>query len=135
MNTKNKEIWDNIFGQQPTISNDFMCEDENGNYVPATPIGFDDEQKTFDALTDIIEIAIKNKTYKTWKMRSKLVETYSDVHQPIEEFDVIYCFSEDWEEALFPVLVREIKDDAIVVMWLGGKDNEETRTQEISYKK
>ena len=111
-----------------------MCEDENGNYVPATPIGFDDEQKTFDALKDIIEGAIKNKTYKTWKMRSKLVETYSDDHQPIEEFDVIYCFSEDWEETLFPVLVMEIKDDAIVVMWLGGKDNEETRTQEISYK-
>ena len=135
MNTKNKEIWDNIFSQQSTISNDVMCEDENGNYVPATPIGFDDEQKTFDALKDIIEGAIKNKTYKTWKMRSELFETYSDEHLPIEEFDVIFCFSADWEEALFPVLVKEIKEDAVVVMWLGGRDNEEAKTQEISYKK
>ena len=135
MNIFNKKIWDDIFGQQPPISDEVMCEDENGNYVPAVPLGYDPKQKTFDALKDIIEPAIKNKTYKTWKCRTKLVETYSDDHQPIDEFDVIYIFTSDWEVPRWPVLVKEIKDDVIVVMWLGGKDDETVQTQEIKYKK
>ena len=27
MNTNNKEIWDKIFAEQPSISNEVMCED------------------------------------------------------------------------------------------------------------
>ena len=135
MNKANKEIWDKIFAEQPTISDEVMCETEDGSYVPATPIGFDDEQKTFDALKDIIEGAIKNKTYKTWKCRTKLVETYSDEHLPIEEFDVIYIFTADWEVLRWPVLVKEIKEDVVLITWLGGKDDEEVKTQEIPYKK
>ena len=69
MNVENKKIWDGIFQKQPPVNNDdcyVMCEGENGEYVPATPLGFDDEQKTFDALKEIIETAIKAKKYKTW---------------------------------------------------------------------
>lgn len=140
MNAINKKIWDDIFAQQPPQPSDddcceVMCDSGDGCYKPATPIGFDDEQKTFDALKDIIEGAIKNKTYKTWKMKSELFETYSEKHAPIEEFDVIYIFSSDWEEARFPVLVKEIRDTEIELWWLGGRDGEETCKQSVSYKK
>ena len=45
MNTKNKKIWDDIFSQQPSVNDNVLTMDENGNYVPAIPLGFDDEQK------------------------------------------------------------------------------------------
>lgn len=138
MNIQNKKIWDDIFQKQPTIDNVSdcctMCEDESGNYVPATPIGFDDEQKEYDALKEIIESALKNKDYKTWHIGSELVETYSDEHAPIEKFDVIYLFTKSWEEPKFPVLVKNITDNEIELWWLGGEDNEETKKQKVKFK-
>lgn len=135
MNVENKKIWDNIFSQQPSINkDDVLTMDENGNYIPATPIGFDDEQKTYDALKEIIEGAIKNKNYKTWKVGSQLKETYGNEHLPIEEFDVIYLFTKSWEEPQFLVLVKAITDTQIEVQVLGGEDNEEILTERLSYK-
>ena len=138
MNVENKKIWDEIFQKQPPVNNDddccVMCERENGEYVPATPLGFDDEQKTFDALKEIIETAIKVKKYKTWHIGSGLVETYTEDKSPIEEFDVVYLFSKSWEEPLFPVLVKEITDKVIKVQWIGGKENEDIINKEIPYK-
>lgn len=137
MNVENKKIWDGIFQQQPPVNNDdccVMCESENGNYVPAIPLGFDDEQKTYDALKEIIESAIKNKTYKIYKVGAELKETYSNEHLPIEEFDVIYLFDNSWEEPMFPVLVKAITDIQIEVQYLGGEDNEEILTKQIPYK-
>lgn len=137
MNVENKKIWDRIFQQQPPVNNDDyceMCENENGEYIPATPLGFDNEQKTFDALKEIIETAIKLKKYKTWHIGSNLVETYTEDKSPIEEFDVIYLFSKSWEEPLFPVLVKEITDKVIKVQWIGGKENEDIISKEISYR-
>lgn len=137
MNIENKKIWDEIFQQQPPVNNDdccVMCESENGEYVPATPLGFDDEQKTFDALKEIIETAIKVKKYKSWHIGSNLVEAYTEDKTPIEEFDVIYLFSKSWEEPLFPVLVKEITDKVIKVQWIGGKENEDIISKEISYR-
>lgn len=137
MNVENKKIWDGIFQKQPPVNNDdccVMCESENGNYVPAIPLGFDDEQKTYDALKEIIESAIKNKTYKTYKVGAELKETYSNEHLPIEEFDVIYLFDNSWEEPMFPVLVKAITDIQIEIQYLGGEDNEEILTKQIPYK-
>lgn len=137
MNVENKKIWDEIFQKQPPVNNDdccVMCESENGNYVPAIPLGFDDEQKTYDALKEIIESAIKNKTYKTYKVGAELKETYSIEHLPIEEFDVIYLFDNSWEEPMFPVLVKAITDIQIEIQYLGGEDNEEILTKQIPYK-
>ena len=137
MNVESKKIWDGIFQKQPPVNDDDcceMCESENGEYVPATPLGFDDEQKTFDALKEIIEAAIKVKKYKTWHIGSKLEETYTEDKTPIEEFDVIYLFSKSWEVPVFPVLVKEITDKVIKVQWIGGKENEDIINEEISYK-
>ena len=128
MNKTNKQIWDNIFEQQPEIDADdcVMTCDEDGNYTPATPIGFDDEQKEYDALKEIIEGAIKKKSYKSWKIGSPLVETYTEEKDKIEEYDVIYLFSKDWEEPVIPVLVKTITDNSVEVWWLGGPDKETT---------
>ncbi len=124
MNKENKKIWDDIFEKQPELDDSVMCKNENGNYVAATPIGFGDEQKTYDALKDIIEGAIKKKNYKTWHIGTKLIETYTEEHLPIEEYDVIYFFSKDWEEPLFFAMVKNITDTNIEYWWLGGEDNE-----------
>lgn len=121
----------------PSIEDDECCTcccDDSGQYVPAIPLGFDNEQKTFDTLKEIIDAAIKTKTYKCWHIGTKLVETYTDEHSPIEEFDVIYLFSKSWETPKFPVLVKEIKKDTIVIEFLGGEDDEEAITHEFPYK-
>lgn len=142
MNKENKKIWDDIFAKQPPVTNSendeegvTMCENEDGEWVPATPIGYDDGQKTFDALKEIIESAIKKKSYKTWRIGTKLVETYDDKHESIEEFDVIYLFTNSWEEPVKPVLVKEITEDYVTLQYLGGADNESILKTELPYEK
>lgn len=136
-NIINKKIWDNIFHKTPNFNNTTMCCDDNGNYTVATPIGFDDEQKTYDALKEIIENAIKTKEYKTYKVGSAFVETYGNIKPNILPYDVIYLFTESWEEPLFPVLVKDINisKDKMTILYLGGKENEDVITKTINYNK
>ena len=91
-------------------------------------------KKTYDALKEIIETAIKDKAYKTYKVGAELRETYGDKHLPIEKFDAIYLFDNSWEEPIYPVLVKAITDNYIEVQWLGEEDNEEILTEQIPYK-
>ena len=126
-NENNKKIWDEIFKRTPNYDESVMCCDDNGNYTVATPIGFDDDQKTYDALKEIIENAIKTKEYKTYKIGSAFVETYGNIKPDILPYDVIYLFTESWEEPLFPVLVKDINisKDEMTILYLGGPDHED----------
>ena len=140
MNKENKKIWDNIFAKQlpetnPDDEDVVMCEKEDGECVAATPLGYDDDQKTFDALKEIIESAIKKKSYKTWRIGTKLVETYDDKHAPIEEFDVVFLFTNSWEEPIRHALVKEITEDYVTLQYLGGADNENILKTELPYEK
>lgn len=111
-NLKNKEIWDNEFAKVPPVSDEdcCCCEDESGNYVPATPLGYDDDMKEYSAVKDIIEGAIKNNDFKTYRCKTPLVETYNEEHAPLKIYDVIYPFTSDWEEPTFPVLITGINE-------------------------
>ena len=126
-NEINKKIWDEIFKQKPNYDESVMCCDDNGNYTVATPIGFDDDQKTYDALKEIIEGALKCKNYKTYKIGSAFVETYGNIKPDILPYDVIYLFTESWEEPLFPVLVKDINisKDEMTILYLGGPEHED----------
>lgn len=133
MNELNKKIWDDIFNQEPPQPSDedcCCCDNGEGGYKPATPIGYEPEMKEYSALKEIIEGAVKNKTYKTWKIGSKLEETYSEDHKPIEKYDVIYLFTSDWEEPIIPVLVKEITDTEVELWWLL---DEETKKKKEKY--
>lgn len=147
-NVKNKTIWDRIFGETPNVGNndgvyaEVISDDGTTKYEKATPIGYDDEQKTYNALKEIIESAIKDKDYLTYKISTDFVDSYMHCDndgkkEEILPYDVIYLFSESWEEPLFPVLVREVDNEKGImnVMWLGGEDNEEILTETIKRKK
>lgn len=136
-NEINKKIWDNIFSKNPNQDESVMQRDDNGNYTVATPIGFDDEQKTYDALKEIIENAIKTKEYKTYKIGSAFVETYGNIKPDILPYDVIYLFTESWEEPLFPVLVKDINisKDEMTILYLGGAEHEDIITKKILFKR
>ena len=129
LNEKNKQIWDAEMGKLPPApdENTPMCEDENGNLTYATPLGYDDDMKEYSAVKDIIEGAIKSKNYKCWKIKSKLVETYTDEHEEIVPFDVVFLFSSDWEIPIFPVLITDIDTNKkeLSVSWIKTGPNDE----------
>lgn len=132
VNEANQKIWDEIFAEQaPAPDDENMMQTEDGNYVPATPIGYDDEQKSYSAVSRIIENAIKTKRYKTYRIGAVFVETYDENHAKILPFDVIFLFSRSWEEPMFPVLVRTVTENRLTVMYLGGEDNEDVITKTI----
>jgi hypothetical protein len=134
-NEFNQQIWDNEMSKQPPVSDEdcccVCCDDGNGNYQPAVPMGYEPEMKEYSAVKDIIEGAIKNKTYKTWKVGSALVETYSDEHEELRIFDVVYLFSSDWEVPIMPVLIigNNEKDSVFNVAYIDdNKDDVVKRT-------
>lgn len=131
-NEINEAIWDKHFSAMPPASDDSTMEmNENGEYVPATPIGYDEEQKLYGAVREILETAIKTHTYKTYRVGEVFVDTYHEDHQKIMPYDVIYLFSRDWEDMLFPVVVRTITEKKMTVLYLGGEENEDVITKTI----
>lgn len=67
VNEANQKIWDEIFALKPPVSSNApMVETEDGNYTQADAIDYDDEQKSYSAVSHIIENAIKTKQYKTY---------------------------------------------------------------------
>lgn len=131
MNKENFEIWKSIVEKEWIPSEDGAV-DENGNYIK--PLNFDDEQKEYDALRTIIDGAIKNKNYKTWKLKSDLVETYDEKHTPIEEFDVLYTFGSTFEEPYRPILVTKMTENAMTVKFIDYEDDE-VKTFNINFEK
>lgn len=132
VNEVNQKIWDEIFVLKPPVSSNApMVETEDGNYTQADAIGYDDEQKSFAAVSRIIDTAIKTKQYKTYRVGEVFVETYNEDHAKILPFDVIFLFSRAWEEPLFPVLVRTVTENKLTVMYLGGEENEDVITETI----
>ena len=134
-NEFNKQIWDNEMSKQPPVSDEdcccVCCDDGDGNYQPAVPMGYEPEMKEYSAVKDIIEGAIKNKNYKTWKVGSSLVETYSDEHEELCIFDVVYLFSSDWEVPIMPVLIigNNEKDSVFNIAYIDdNKDDVVKRT-------
>ena len=110
VNKKNYEAYLNNFqGEMNFQDEDNVCKiDENGNISKAIPLNYDYDQCKYDAIKDLIETAIKEKRYKTWKIGTKLVDTYSKKHERIKLYDVIYLFTESWEIPVFPVLVQGV---------------------------
>lgn len=93
----------------------YIC-DENGNYAPATPIGYDDEQLEFDALNDVIQTAFtKDKDYVCWsdggysKESGDILETLEG--EPLKKYD--------------PVLILGNFGEPQAFMMYGGECNEE----------
>lgn len=139
----NKAYWDELMEDKyPPVEgydSNGCCvieEDEDGNVRPATPINNDPDIKLYGALKEVIESNIKLKTYKCWHIGTELFESYAKFPEPINEFDVLFLFSKDWEEPLFHVLVKKIDEEnkTITVQWLGGKDHEDPITKELKYK-
>lgn len=134
-NQINKEIWDSKLAKQPPRLDDedfcVSCCDENGECVPAVPLGYDEESKQWSAVREIIDQAVKNRRYKTYRLGSDFVETYDDKHEKILPYDVIYCFSEAWAQPLRPVVVKEVGEDELTLMFIGGRDGDELMTEKI----
>ena len=138
MNETNKKIWDDEFSKQPSTSSDDCCfsMDDNGNYSEAIPLGYDDEQKEYSAVKDIIENAIFKKEYKLWKIRSELKDFCTS--EPIEPFDVVYCLDESWEYPLFPVIIHSINknENTVIVKFVDHKEDEViTKVMSIKHNK
>lgn len=131
MNKENFEIWKSIV-EKEWIPSENDLVDENGNYIK--PLNFDEEQQEYDALRVIIDGAIKNKNYKTWKLKSDLVETYNDNHTPIEEFDVVYAFDSSFEMPYRPVLITNIIEDIVAVKFINQR-NDEVITEHVKIEK
>ena len=64
---------------------------------------------------------------KIQKIGSAFVETYGNIKPDILPYDVIYLFTESWEEPLFPVLVKDINisKDEMTILYLGGPEHED----------
>lgn len=131
-NEANKKIWDDHFNAVPPEGDGKTMElNDAGEYVPATPIGYDEEQKLYGAIRNILEEAIKHHKYKTYRVGEVFVDTYHENHEKIVPFDVIYLFSREWEDMLFPVVVRTITEKKMSVYYLGGEENEDVITETI----
>lgn len=138
-NEVNKKFWDDVFAQVPPTSDTdcchVCCEGENGHYVPATPLGYDDEMKEYSAVKDLTENSIKDKSYKCWKIGSTLLDTYAPNKIEICLFDVIYVFTSDWEIPKFPVLITEINETehSITVAFIDDR-NDGVIKSKLNYK-
>lgn len=131
MNKNNFDIWKSIVDKE-WIPSENDTTDENGCFVK--PLNFDEEQKEYDAVREIIDNAIINKDYKTWKNKSQLVETYNEQHSPIEEFDVVYVFESSFEYPLRPVLITKIEETSITIKFINNS-SDEVMTYTISIEK
>jgi len=132
INEENKKFWDDTFAQVPPTRDEdcccecsgkddsddevecccgCCCEDEDGNWKPAVPLGYDDDMKEYSAVKDLTEDAIKNRTYRCWKVGSYLVESYCENPEELRLYDVLFLFTESWEEPLFTVLLTGIDEE------------------------
>lgn len=138
-NEVNKKFWDDIFAEVPPTNDTdcchVCCEDEDGHYVPATPLGYDDDMKEYSAVKDLTENSIKDKSYKCWKIGSTLFDTYAVNKIELCLFDVIYVFTSDWEIPKFPVLITEVdeKEHTITVAFIDNRKDEVIKNK-LNYK-
>lgn len=116
-NEKYEQIYKKALAKTaPDWDGETFTEDENGNCIPATPIGYDDEQLQFDALHDVIDIAFtKDKDYVCW----------SDGGYSKKTKDILETLEGDNLKKYDPVLILGNFGEPKAFMMFDGECNEE----------
>ena len=115
INLNNKKIWDEAFYNRPRE--------------------LTKEEKTFEALSEIIYDAIHHKDYKVWVVGTNL-EDHGGFYQKIEKFDVIYVFSKSIISASKPKFIGLIKNyqkGVAEIIRIKDYDTREVETVQLPY--
>lgn len=115
INLNNKKIWDEAFYNRPRE--------------------LTKEEKTFEALSEIIYDALHHKDYKVWVVGTNL-EDHGGWYQRIEKFDVIYVFSKSLISASKPKFIGLLKNyqkGIAEIVRIKDYDTREVETVQLPY--
>lgn len=115
-NEKYEKIYNEALNKKAPEWDGSTYEFREGEYVPATPIGYDDEQLAFDALQDVIQTAFtKDKDYVCW----------SDGGYTKKTKDILETLEGDTLKKYDPVLLLGNFGEPMGFMMYSGECNEE----------